>query len=88
MLYFIAPHVRQRFMAQIPGVAVAVVLWLASSFGLELYLRSFAEFTAIYGTLGAMIVLMLWFYFSSLAILIGAELNAQIQLTRVPDLRS
>jgi membrane protein len=79
MLYFIAPHVKQRFLAQIPGAAVAVVLWLASSFGLGLYLRSFTQFTAIYGTLGAMIALMLWFYFSSLAMLIGAELNAQIQ---------
>jgi membrane protein len=72
-------------MAQLPGVAVAVVLWLASSFGLGLYLRSFAEFTAIYGTLGAMIALMLWFYFSSLAILIGAEVNAQLQLATLPD---
>lgn len=86
MLYLLAPNVKQqRFMAQLPGVAVAVVLWLGSSFGLGLYLRSFAEFTAIYGTLGAMIALMLWFYFSSLAILIGAEVNAQIQLTSLPD---
>ena len=85
MLYLIAPNVKQRFMAQLPGVAVAVVLWLASSLGLGLYLRSFAEFTAIYGTLGAMIALMLWFYFSSLAILIGAEVNAQLQLTTLPD---
>ncbi len=85
MLYLIAPNVKQRFMAQLPGVAVAVVLWLASSFGLGLYLRSFAEFTAIYGTLGAMIALMLWFYFSSLAILIGAEVNAQLQLATLPD---
>jgi membrane protein len=82
VLYFIAPHVKQRFLAQVPGAAVAVVLWLASSFGLGLYLRRFVEFTAIYGTLGAMIALMLWFYFSSLAILIGAEVNAQMQLTR------
>jgi membrane protein len=81
VLYFIAPNLKQRFLAQIPGAVTAVVLWLASSFGLGLYLRSFSEFTSIYGTLGAMIALMLWFYWSSLAILIGAELNAQIQLT-------
>jgi membrane protein len=87
LLYLIAPNVKQRFFAQIPGVAVAVVLWLASSFGLRLYLRSFVEFTAIYGTLGALIALMLWLYFSSLAILIGAEVNAQIQLTSLSDRR-
>ena len=81
VLYFIAPNLKQRFLAQISGAVTAVVLWLASSFGLGLYLRSFSEFTSIYGTLGAMIALMLWFYWSSLAILIGAELNAQIQLT-------
>jgi membrane protein len=85
LLYLIAPNVKQRFFAQIPGVAVAVVLWLASSFGLRLYLRSFVEFTAIYGILGALIALML--YFSSLAILIGAEVNAQIQLTSLSDRR-
>ena len=79
VLYFLAPNTKQRFVAQIPGASVAVALWLASSFGLGLYLRSFAQFTAIYGTLGAMIALMLWFYFSSLAILIGAEVNAQAQ---------
>ena len=85
VLYFLAPNTKQRFVAQIPGASVAVVLWLASSFGLGLYLRSFAEFTAIYGTLGAMIALMLWFYFSSLAILIGAEVNAQIERTSLED---
>ena len=85
VLYFIAPNARQGFLAQIPGAGTAVVLWLASSFGLGVYLRSFSEFTAIYGTLGAMIALMLWFYFSSLAILFGAELNAQIQLTGAGD---
>jgi membrane protein len=50
-------------------------------------LRNFVEFTAIYGTLGALIALMLWLYFSSLAILIGAEVNAQIQLTNLSDRR-
>lgn len=87
LLYLIAPNVKQRSFAQIPGVAVAVVLWLVSSFCLRLYLRHFVEFTAIYGTLGALIALMLWLYFSSLAILIGAEVNAQIQLTNLSDRR-
>jgi membrane protein len=89
VLYFLAPNTKQRFVAQIPGATLAIVLWLASSFALGLYLRSFTQFTAIYGTLGAMIVLMLWIYFSSLAILIGAELNAQIiQVGSKPRLRS
>ena len=84
MLYFTAPNVKQRFTSQLPGVGVAIVLWLASSLGLGLYLRRFG-LAPIYGTLEALIVIMLWFYFSSLAILIGAEVNAQIQLTSFPD---
>ena len=85
MLYFLAPNTKHRFLSQMPGASVAVVLWLTSSFGLGWYLRSFSEFTAIYGALGAMIALMLWFYLSSLAILIGAEVNAQVQLMSFPD---
>ncbi|MGO8986756.1 MAG: YihY/virulence factor BrkB family protein [Terriglobales bacterium] len=84
LLYFIAPNVKHRLVDQVPGVTVAVILWLASSFVLGWYLRiSFSAFAAIYGTLGAVIALMLWFYLSSLAILIGAEVNAQIRLMRV-----
>jgi membrane protein len=78
VLYFLAPNVSQRFLDQIPGASLAVALWLAGSFCLGWYLHSFHQFTAVYGTLGAMIALMLWFYFSFLAILIGAELNSQI----------
>jgi membrane protein len=85
MLYVIAPNVKQRFIAQIPGAAVAVVVAGEFFLGCDLYFSSFAQFTAIYGTLGAMIALMLWFYFSSLAVLIGAEVNAQIQLASSPD---
>jgi membrane protein len=85
ILYFLAPNVRQRFQAQIAGASVAVLLWLVSSFVLKFYLRSFAEFTAIHGTLGATIALMLWIYFSSLAISIGAEVNAQIHLQDVTE---
>jgi membrane protein len=80
VLYFLAPNTKHRFLAQVPGAAIAVLLWLGSSFGLGWYLRAFAEFTAVYGTLGAIIALMVWLYFSSLAILVGAEVNAQIQL--------
>lgn len=79
LLYSIAPNVKHQLIRQIPGAMLAVALWLASSLVLGWYLRTFAQLTEIYGTLGATIALMLWFYFSSLAILIGAEFNAQIR---------
>ena len=88
VLYFVAPNVKHKFVHQTPGAVVAVILWLASSFGLRLYLHNFSQFTSVYGTLGAMIVLMLWFYFGSLAILVGAEINAQLAVTRSTTLTS
>lgn len=77
-LFYFAPNVRQRFWAQLPGALVAVVLWLGASYGLGRYLSSFADFNKTYGTLGAAVALMLWFYITALAVLIGAELNAEL----------
>lgn len=77
-LFYFAPNVRQRFWAQFPGALVTVVLWLGASYGLGRYLSSFADFNKTYGTLGAAVALMLWFYITALAVLIGAELNAEL----------
>ncbi len=82
VIYFLAPNTRQRFAAQGPGAVLAVAIWLAGSYGLQLYLYSFAQANWIYGTLRAVIALMLWLYVSSWAILFGAELNAQMATTR------
>src|SRR5687767_4600707 len=78
LLYFIGPNVRQRFVAEIAGAVVAIGIWLGASFGLGIYLRNFADINKSYGALGAVIALMLWFYLTALAILIGAELNAEL----------
>jgi membrane protein len=61
------------------GAAVSTFIWLVASLGFSAYAASFARFNRIYGALGAMVVLMLWFYISALAILIGAELNAELE---------
>jgi len=78
LLYFVGPNVRQRFWAQIVGAVVAVAMWLGASYGLGVYLRNFANINKSYGALGAVIALMLWFYVSALAILVGAEINAEL----------
>jgi membrane protein len=77
-LYFLAPNVRQRFPATLPGAILAVGCWLALSFLLGIYFRHFASFNKTYGTLGAAIALMVWLYWTGFAMLVGAELNAEL----------
>jgi membrane protein len=77
-LYFLAPNVKQRFFATLPGAILAVGFWIGLSYLLGIYFRSFANFNKTYGTLGAAIALMVWLYWTGFAMLIGAELNAEL----------
>ncbi len=78
VLYFVGPNVRQRFLASLPGACVAVGGWIGLSYLLGLYFQKFAHFNKTYGTLGAAIALLVWLYWSSFAILLGAELNSEL----------
>jgi membrane protein len=62
-----------------PGAVAAVALWLATSFGFKLYLGVLNTFALTYGSIGAVIILLSWFYLSGTAILVGAEVNAVIE---------
>lgn len=62
-----------------PGVLIAVVLWLLVSLGFRLYLNFFNSYNATYGSLGAVIILLLWFYLTGAAILLGGEINCEIE---------
>jgi membrane protein len=64
----------------VPGAALATLLWLVSSYVLSLYVAKLANFDATYGSIGAVVGIMLWFYVSAYASLLGAELNAQLEL--------
>jgi membrane protein len=77
-LYFLAPNVRQRLRATLPGAILAVSCWIALSYLLGLYFRHFAHFNKTYGTLGAGIALMTWLYWTGFALLVGAELNCEL----------
>jgi membrane protein len=77
-LYFLAPNVKQRFLATLPGAILAVGCWIALSYLLGLYFRHFANFNKTYGTLGAAIALMIWLYWIGFAMLVGAELNSEL----------
>ncbi len=61
------------------GAVVAMVLWLASSAGLSWYVSSFDSYQRTYGALGAMVVLLMWFFLSAYALLLGGELNAELE---------
>ncbi|MCM3903327.1 MAG: YihY/virulence factor BrkB family protein [Pyrinomonadaceae bacterium] len=79
MIYYFAPDVRdQEWVWITPGAVLGVVLWLLVSFGFRLYLHYFDSYSKTYGSLGAVIVLMLWLFFTGAAVLIGGEVNAVI----------
>jgi membrane protein len=68
---------RRRWLS--PGIFVAVFLWLLVSLGFRLYLHFFNSYSATYGSLGALIILMLWFYLTGAAILLGGEINCELE---------
>ena len=78
VLYSVAPNVKQRFLATLPGAVLAVGCWIGLSYLLGIYFRHFANFNKTYGTLGAAIALMTWLYWTGFAMLVGAELNAEL----------
>ncbi len=77
-LYYIAPNVKQRFWATLPGALLSVGAWIALSYVLGIYFRTFGHFSKTYGSLGAMIALMVWLYWNAVVMLLGAELNCQL----------
>lgn len=75
-LYWIAPNVHLRCRSAFPGAAFATLGWIASSVGLSFYVGNFSNFSVTYGSIGAIIVLMLWLYISAFIIILGGEINA------------
>jgi membrane protein len=62
-----------------PGATLAVLIWILCSVGLRIYLHFSNSYAKSYGSLGAVIILMLWFYLSGMALLVGAEVNSEIE---------
>ncbi len=80
VMYYFGPDLRERRWHWIsPGSAIGVLLWLAASAGFRIYLHYFNSYTATYGSLGALIILLVWLYVTGLAFLIGGEVNAEIE---------
>lgn len=79
VIYYVAPDVEQDFRFITPGAVLAVIVWISSSLTFDYYVRNFSNYGAMYGSIGAIIVLLLYFYISSAVLLFGAELNAVIE---------
>jgi membrane protein len=78
--YFGAPDLRSRRWHWLtPGAAIGMGGWLLASLGFRVYLHFFNNYTITYGSLGAVIILLMWFYITGLMLLLGAEINSQIE---------
>ncbi|MFC4852443.1 YihY/virulence factor BrkB family protein [Actinophytocola glycyrrhizae] len=79
LLYWAAPNVRQPGFRWItPGSALAVLVWVAASAGFALYVANFASYNKVYGSLAGVVVFLVWLWLSNLAILFGAEFDAEL----------
>jgi membrane protein len=81
-MYFLAPNVKQSFWHTLSGAVFAVAAWLALSYALGIYFQRFANLNRTYGALGGAIALMTWLYWSSIVILMGAEINGEVLQAR------
>jgi membrane protein len=77
-VYTIGPDAPHRWQCLIPGSCFATAMWIGASLGLRWYVSSLARYQQTYGTIGTALVILLWFYVSGLAMLIGAELNSVV----------
>jgi membrane protein len=82
VIYYFGPNVKnKRWRWLTPGSAIGLFGWLAASIGLRIYLHFFDNYSVTYGSLGAVIVLLTWFYITGLMLLLGAEINSEIEAT-------
>jgi len=79
LIYYFGPDADQDWAWITPGAVAATILWLVVSLLFKLYVANFTDYEGSYGTVGGVIVVLLWFYLSGIAILTGAELNAEIE---------
>jgi membrane protein len=83
ILYWSAPNAKPAGFRWIsPGSVVAVLLWIVASAGFALYVANFSSYDKTYGTLGGVIVFLVWMWITNIAVLIGAELNAETERAR------
>jgi membrane protein len=79
VIYYVLPDVKQQFKFITPGSVIGVALWLLASWGFSVYVTNFGKYEVTYGTLGGVIVMLLWMWISAQVLLLGAEINGVIE---------
>ena len=79
LVNYFGPDAEQEWSWVSPGAVLATVLWLVASLAFKFYVANFASYNDTYGSLGGVVVLMMWFYLTGIAVLAGAEMNAEIE---------
>ena len=77
-LYALSMDKRPPIKQILPGIIAALISWMVVSIGFSFYVENFAHYSLIYGTMGAMIVLLMWLYMTALVLILGAEFNAAL----------
>ena len=88
IVYYYAPNAEQEWVWVTPGSILATVLWVFFSLAFRFYVTRVGDFAATYGALAGAAILLLWLYFSGLALLIGGELNSEIEHAANPELKN
>ncbi|MBQ7898128.1 MAG: YihY/virulence factor BrkB family protein [Clostridia bacterium] len=78
ILYLASFDEKRPVKTVIPGICTALILWVVLSIGFSFYVENFANYSLIYGTLGAIIILLIWLYMTAVILIMGAELNSAI----------
>ncbi len=80
VIYYYAPDLKNKVWRWLtPGATIGIAVWFLASFALRLYLHYFNSYSVTYGSLGAVIILLTWFYITGLTLLLGAEINSEIE---------
>ena len=87
MLYYYAPAKRKDYRFISPGSILATALFIVGTLAFNFYISNFSRYNALYGSIGTLIIFMMWLYFNALILLIGFELNASILQAKKENLK-
>jgi membrane protein len=83
ILYYWAPNVKQpKYKWVTPGSVLAVLVWIAASAAFAVYVANFGSYSKTYGSLGGVVIALIWLWISNIAVLLGQELNAELERER------
>lgn len=85
MLYYYAPAKRKEYRFISPGSILATALFIIGTLGFNFYISNFSRYNALYGSIGTLIILLMWLYFDAMILLIGFELNASIRKAKIEN---